>query len=130
MRRKMNTVIEKYSGYVDFWDDVSNMPLDVILMRAARDLEMEFFRKMGVWSEELPKATVKARGGRVIQVCWVDTNKGDSTALGYCARFVGNEFNTGIDPTLYAATSPIGSAETNHVAGEWQSQQRCSHHVL
>ena len=46
MRREMNTIIEKYSGHVECWDDVSNVPLDVKLMRAARDSEMEFFRKM------------------------------------------------------------------------------------
>ena len=49
MRRKMNTTIEKYSGYVECWDDVSNMPLDVKLMRAARGLEMELFKSMGIW---------------------------------------------------------------------------------
>ena len=56
---------------------------------------------------EAPKATVKGRGGKVIRGRWVDTNKGDSTAPDYRARFVGKEFNTGIDPTLYAATPPL-----------------------
>ena len=55
MRHKMNTIIEKYSSYVECWNDVSNMPLDVKLMRAARDLEMELSRKMGVWSETTPR---------------------------------------------------------------------------
>ena len=107
LRRETNTIIEKYSGYVECWEDVSNMPLDVKLMRPARNSEMEFFRNMGVWPETLPKATVKARCGRVIQGRWVDTNKGDSTAPDYRARFVGEEFKTGIDPTLYAATPPL-----------------------
>ena len=49
LRCKMNTIIQKYSGYVECWDDVSNMPLDVKLMRAARYLEMELFGKMGAW---------------------------------------------------------------------------------
>ena len=89
LRRGINTIIVMYSGYAECWDDVSNMPLDVKPMRVARDLEMEFFRKMGAWSETLPKATVKVRGGRVIQGRWVDTNKGDSTATDYRARFVG-----------------------------------------
>ena len=83
LRREMNTIIKKYSGYVECWDDVSNMPLDAKLMRAARDLEMGFFRNMGAWAEKLPKATVKARGGRVIRGRWSDTNKGDSAAPDY-----------------------------------------------
>jgi hypothetical protein len=107
LRREMKTIIEKYSGYVECWDDVSIMPLDVKLMRAGRDLEMEFFRNIGVWSETHPKATVKGRGGRVIQGRWVDTNNGDPTAPDYRARFVGKEFNTSIGPTLYAATPPL-----------------------
>ena len=76
------------------------MPLNTKLMRAARDLEIDFFKKMGAWLETLHKATVKARGGKVIQGRWVDTSKGDSTAPDCRARFVSKEFNTGIDPTL------------------------------
>ena len=41
------------------------MPLDIKLMRAARDLEMDCLRKMEVWPEKLAKATFKARGGMV-----------------------------------------------------------------
>ena len=72
----MNTVIENNSGYVECWDDVSNAPLDIKLMRAARELEVEFFENIVVWAGKLSKATVKARGGTVIQGCWVDTSKG------------------------------------------------------
>ena len=49
LRREMNTLIVKCSGYLECWDDVSSMPLDIKLMRAARDLEMQLSRKMGVW---------------------------------------------------------------------------------
>ena len=59
---------------------------------------------MGVWAERLPKHVAKSRGGKIIKGRWVDTNKGDSTKPDYRARFVGKEFNTGIDPTLFAAT--------------------------
>ena len=87
------------------------MLLDVKLMRAARGMEMELFRNRGVWLEKLPKATVKGRGGIVIQGRWVDTNKGESTAPDYRAQFVGKEFNTGIDPTLYATLPPLEASE-------------------
>ena len=75
----MDSLVEKYSGYVECWDDVSNAPLDVKLLRAARAIDMDFFEKMGVWAERLPKAIAKARGGKIIQGRWVDTNKGDQT---------------------------------------------------
>ena len=74
----------------------------------------------GSMGRDTSKATLKARGGKVVQGRWVDTNTSDSTAPDYCSRFVGEEFNTGIDPTLYA-DSPIGSFEANHVAGERES---------
>ena len=51
----MNTIIEKYSGYDVCWDAVSNMPPDVKLMRAARDLEMEFFRLKGFSLRRFPR---------------------------------------------------------------------------
>ena len=74
---------------------------------APRVLEMDFFERMGVLSERLPKAVAKARGGKIIQGRWVDTNKGDTAKPDYRARFVGKEFNTGVDASLYAATPPL-----------------------
>ena len=62
---------------------------------------------MGVWAEKLPKRVVKSRGGRNMLGRWVETNKGDAARPDYRARFVGKEFNTGVDPTLYAATPPF-----------------------
>ena len=61
---------------------------------------------MGVRAERLPKSVAKSRSGRVIQCLLVDTNKGDSACPDYRACFVGKEFNTGVDATLYAATPP------------------------
>ena len=99
LEREMSSLVGKYSGYIECWDDVSGAPLDVAMLRAARKLEMDYFERMGVWAEKLPKAAAKSRGGKVIQGRWVDTNKGDSAHPDYRARFVGKEFNTGVDPT-------------------------------
>ena len=82
-------------------------PLDVRLLREARAVEMEFFSKMGVWAEKLPKRVVNSRGGNIISGRWVDTNKGDAARPDYRARFVGNDFNTVVDLFLYAATPPL-----------------------
>ena len=98
---------ERSGGYVESWDDVSGSPLDVRLLREARAVEMEFFSKMGVWAEKLPKRVVKSRGGKIIPGRWVDANKGDAARPVFRARSVGKEFNTGVDPTLYAATPPL-----------------------
>ena len=98
-------------------------------MRAARALEMQFFEKMGVWAERLPRHVAKAHGGQIIKGRWVDKNKGDSLSLDYCARFVAKEYNVGVDPTLYAATPPLEALELllAHAAGQ---RERGTHVML
>ena len=46
-------------------------------------------------------------GGKTISGRWVDINKGDVVRPDYRARLVGKEFNSGADPTVYAATPPL-----------------------
>ena len=60
LRAEMDSLIERSGGYVEAWDDVSGAPLDVRLLREARAVEMEFFSRMGVWAEKLPKRIVKS----------------------------------------------------------------------
>ena len=107
LRVEMDSMIERSGGYAESCDDVSGAPLDVRLLREARGVKMEFFSKMGVWAEKLPKRVVESRGGKIISGRWVDTNKGDAARPDYRARFVGKGFNTGVDPTLYTATPPF-----------------------
>ena len=107
LKLEMNMLAARYDGGVDCWDDVTGAPLIAKLVRAARALDMKFFTKMGVYSERLPRSVVKERGGKVIKGRWIDTNKGDSACPDYRSRFVGKEFNVGVDPELYAATPPL-----------------------
>ena len=51
--------------------------------------------------------SVRTGKGKVIKGRWIDTNKGDSIKPDYRSRFVGKEFNTGVDAALYAATPPL-----------------------
>ena len=108
LKEELNGILERQFGGVECWDDVTNARLDVKLMRAARALEMQFFEKMGVWAQRLPRHVAKARCGKIIKGRWVDTNKGDSSCPDYRARFVAKEYDVGVDPTLYAATPPRG----------------------
>ena len=103
--------MERHSGYIQCWDDVTGAPLDVKLLRQARALEMQFFGRMGVYAERLRKSEAKARGGKVIQGRWVDTNKGDAATPDYRARLARKEFNTGVDPMSFAAAPPVGSTQ-------------------
>ena len=93
-------------GYEVAFDDVSNAQLEPSLVKAARALEMEYFKKLGVY-EVVPREHQHATGGKIIGVRWVDVNKGDATETNYRSRLVGREFNIGRDDALYAATPPL-----------------------
>jgi hypothetical protein len=45
--------------------------------------------------------------GKIIKGRWIEVNKGDSKKSDDCSRFVGKEFNTGVDSSLFAATPPL-----------------------
>ena len=74
-----------YDGQ-EFVDDISGMPLDKKQAIKARILEMEFFRKKGVYSKVKRQPWMN-----VITTKWIDQNKGDSLNPNYRARLVGRE---------------------------------------
>ena len=43
------------NGYETAWDDVTNAPLNPVLMRKAREVEMEYFERLGVY-ERVPRS--------------------------------------------------------------------------
>ena len=76
-------------------------------VKAARLLEMEYFANMGVYTYATRQEAAKSGKGKIIKGRWIDVNKGDSNKPDYRSRYVGKEFNTGIDSSLYAATPPL-----------------------
>ena len=87
-------------------DDVSGAMLDPKLVRAGRDVEMGFFRDMGVY-DCVPRSEQAETGGKIIGTKWIDTNKGDSENPNIRCRLVGKEFRTGPDDALFASTPPL-----------------------
>ncbi len=85
-----------------FVDDLSGAPLDKGLAIKARMTEMEFFKKLGVYTK-----VRRAKGMKVISTRWLDTNKGDVTHPDYRARLVGRELAIGKRLDLFAATPPL-----------------------
>ena len=92
-----------YDGQ-DFVDDVSGMPLDKKQAIKARILEMEFFRKKGVYTKVRREPWMT-----VITTKWIDQNKGDSSNPNYRARLVGREIAYDKREDLFAATPPLES---------------------
>ena len=72
----------------------------------ARRFELEFFRKMGVYTK-VPRS--QAGDSKVITTKWIDTGKGDADAPNYRARAVGREIKTHERPDLFVATPPLES---------------------
>ena len=57
-------------------DDVSSVALDPTKVQEARKLEMDYFRRMVVYTEV---DRSRARGKKLIRTKWIDINKGDGT---------------------------------------------------
>ena len=99
-----------YEG-MDFWDDVNDWkPLNWELAVQARKLEMEFFKKMGVY-KKVPRDVAKKMGCKVITTKSVDTNKGDTSRPNYRSSLVGREVKYDKRLDLFSATPPLGTLE-------------------
>eukprot|EP00974_Lingulodinium_polyedra_P059892 5772533-Lingulodinium_polyedra.AAC.1 len=95
-----------YSGY-EFLDDVTGKPLDKGLAVAARETEMSFFKKMGVYTK-VDRAAVP-KGQKIVSTKWLEINKGDDRNPNVRARLVGREIKTDQRVDLFAATPPLES---------------------
>ena len=97
---------EMYDG-MEFLDDVNGyVQLEKDLVVAARKLEIDYFRKMGVYTKV---SRTEATNGKfkVISTKWIDTNKGDTKNPNYRSRLVGREIKKDKRLDLFAATPPL-----------------------
>ena len=67
---------------------------------------MEFFREMNAYTR-CPRSKIAEVGGQLIDVRWIDVNKGGYEDPVYRSLLVGREYNTHKDDSLYAATPPL-----------------------
>ena len=79
-------------------------PLKKELAIKARKLEIEYFKKMKVYTK-VPRS--EAKGHKIISTKWLDTNKGDTDRPNYRSRLVGREIKRDKRLDLFAATPPI-----------------------
>ena len=97
--------MEQYDD-MEFTDDVSGKPLDSRLAVKARKLEIDFFRKMKVYTKVLRSEIGE---GKVLTTRWIDVNKGDLENPDYRSRLVGREIRKDNRLDLFAATPPLES---------------------
>ena len=87
LKDQLSTIYKTAQGELG-WDDPNNCPLDIELIRGAREVEIAYFRKQGVYTK-VPRSEALRRKAKIIQLRWVDTNKGDSECPNVRARLVG-----------------------------------------
>ena len=66
-------------------------------------LEMDFFKKMGVY-KKVDRGEVKKNRGKIVSTKWVDTDKGHG---GYRSRLVGREIKRDKRQGLFSPTPPL-----------------------
>ena len=93
-------------GKITCYDDTSADILGPELVREARALEVEYLTRIKVY-DVISRTEMKKSGrGKLIKGRWLDVNKGDSAAPDIRGRYVGKEFATRVDASLYAETHP------------------------
>ena len=96
-----------YLEGMEFWDDMNDLkPLDWDMTVKARKLEMDFFKKMRVYTK-VPRSQIPA--DKIITTRWIFINKGDDKAPDYRCRLVGREIKKDQRLDLFAATPPLES---------------------
>ena len=82
----------------EYVDDVHGRKLDAKAVRKARQLELDWCRRMGVW-QHVPRQVMIDEGLRPISLRWVDTNKGDESRPNIRSRICAREIKRAMPAT-------------------------------
>ena len=90
-----------------YWDNVTGLPLETWRVERAREDEIKFFQKQGVY-DKVSRTVCYAKTGRSpVRVRWVDVNKGDEQNPDYRSRLVAMEFKTDSSAEWFSGTPPL-----------------------
>ena len=90
-------ICEEPSVPAEYWGDVNGGLLAAEEVKKARTLEMDYFKKQGVY-RKVPVTQCYTEGLRPITVRWLDTNKGDPEKPNYRSRLVAREIKAAKKP--------------------------------
>ena len=90
LRGQMQALYMK-NGIMTATDDVNDVDLDAGMVQQAREEEMSFFKKLGVYTR-VKRSEMVSNPGKMISTKCIDTNKGDRENPNYRSRLVGREF--------------------------------------
>ena len=100
-------VCEEPMAHVEYYDDVTNLPLDPVLVKKAREEEMQQFRRHGAYEKVPVQEAHEVTGKGPIGSGWLDINKGDTGAPEYRSRLVAKEVRRTKDDDMFAASPPL-----------------------
>jgi hypothetical protein len=95
-----------------FVDSVTGQPLEHGLVKAARALELKYFKDKKVWEKRPREEAFRRTGKKPITVKWIDTNKGDDENPNYRSRLVAREIRKAGEDPIFAPTPPLESLRT------------------
>jgi len=84
-----------------YYDDISGEELPANLVRDARQEEIQWINKIGLYTK-VPRSVAQQRGKTVLPVRWVDVNKGDRSRMKLRSRIVGKELKARTKESLLA----------------------------
>ncbi|MDP6058292.1 MAG: hypothetical protein QGH33_05340, partial [Pirellulaceae bacterium] len=93
----------------EFVDDITGWPLNKALAIETRKKEIEYFRRMGVYTKIRREKWMK-----LIDTKWIDQNKGDARSPSYRARLVGREIKRDAQG-LVCGHAATGDAAPNNI---------------
>ena len=92
----VNQEVDLDTSAEDDWmayvDEISAEALNAALVRAARQEELEYADRYGIWDEVPTQECRDQTKAAPISTRWVDTNKGDEARPNYRSRLVVQEF--------------------------------------
>ena len=108
INKKYRIVEEEPSELLEqAWDDISGAEFDPKEVKKARMEEVQYVRKMQLYTKVPLEECLNKIGKKPIAVRWIDINKGDQDSPNYYSRPVANEINTHKRDDLFAGTFPL-----------------------
>ena len=91
---------------------MSGAALDPSAVKVARAEEIDYVRKIGLYTKVSIDECYQKNGKAPIIVRWMDVNEGDSTNPNYRWRLVAREINTHKRDDLFVGTPPLEASKT------------------
>lgn len=101
--------VDLEDDWLTFIDEISGKPLSAQLVVKAREEELSFAHKYGVWDVVDEAECWANTNAAPIGVRWIDINKGDEARPNYRSRLVVQEIRRDPHAEYFAATPPLES---------------------